>query len=90
MPTYSIRRVTGTISKEDLDGSAYRAIACSPYFPGLQWIRSYVDEKAGEINCIYEAQREEDIWEHSRRAGLPCDGVTLVRQIGPSDYPEIS
>ncbi len=90
MPTYSIRRVTGTLSKEDLDGSVYRAIACSLYFPGLQWIKSYVDDAAGEILCIYEANREEDVWEHARRAGIPCDAVSVVRTIGPSDYPEIT
>jgi hypothetical protein len=47
----------------------------------IRWIRSYVveepDHRLGTV-CIYEANDEESIREHARRAGIPGDDTFLV------------
>lgn len=86
MPTFMIRRVTGPTTSEDRDASAFRAISCAIYFPGLKWIESFVDEARGEIHCIYDATDEEQIREHARRSGLPCDEVRQVVTVDPGKY----
>jgi len=47
-----------------------------------RWITSYV---AGDkVYCVHEANDEDTIREHSRRAGFPVSGVTPVaNEFGP-------
>ena len=48
-----------------------------------RWITSYV---AGDkVFCVHEADNEDTIREHSRRAGFPVTGVTPVaNEFGPA------
>ena len=47
--------------------------------PDIQWVESYV---AGDKTfCVYLAQNEEIIHEHSRRSGFPANKVTEVRRM---------
>jgi hypothetical protein len=86
MPTYSIRRIVGNISRDDVDAAAIRSLWCLANFPQVRWIRSTWDEGRGEINCLYEAPNVEVIREHAVSANLPCDEVREVDIIDPDDY----
>ena len=86
MPLYSIRRQLGKISEDELDASAFRAIVCAFQFEGLKWHRSYWDQQAGEITCIYEAQTPGQLEEHSRVSRIPCDSIAEVRVVRPEPY----
>jgi cell division inhibitor SulA len=47
--------------------------------PDIQWVESYV---AGDKTfCVYLAQNEEIIREHSRRSGFPATRITEVRRM---------
>lgn len=86
MPLYRIRREVGPISKEDMDAAAFRAIVCAPQFPGLAWRRSYWDEGAGRIDCLYDAVNPAQLQEHARVARIPCDEVAEVTELLPDVY----
>jgi hypothetical protein len=57
----------------------------------VKWIRSYViEEEDGTLGtvCIYQAEDEDAILEHSQRADLPADEVlTVVNTIVMRDDP---
>jgi hypothetical protein len=86
MPLYRIRRDVGEISREDLDAASFRAIVCAPQFPGLKWVRSYWDQEAGRLDCIYDAVNPEQLEEHARVARIPCDDVREVTEMLPDTY----
>ena len=47
--------------------------------PDIQWVESYV---AGDKTfCVYLAQNEEIIREHSRKSGFPANKITDVRRM---------
>jgi hypothetical protein len=86
MPTFSIRRVVGDITRDEVDAAAIRSLWCLANFPEVHWIRSTWDAERGEINCLYEAPNVELIREHAVSAQLPCDEVREVDVIDPGDY----
>lgn len=86
MPIYSIRRDVGPISREELDAAAFRALICALEYDGLRWVRSFWDRRNGRLDCIYEAQDEAQIREHSLRANIPCDDVHEVLEVWPETY----
>ncbi|HEX5370834.1 MAG TPA: DUF4242 domain-containing protein [Dehalococcoidia bacterium] len=91
MALYLIRRSLGRATQEDLDGASIRALSCLYNYDGLRWLTSYWNEPSGQIYCIYEAQNEQQILEHSAQARLPCDEITLVQQVIPEEYaPQIA
>jgi len=47
--------------------------------PGIQWLHSYVT--GNKVYCVYLAPDEETIQEHARRAGLPANRVSAVRNL---------
>jgi hypothetical protein len=47
--------------------------------PEIQWLHSYVTED--KVYCVYLAPDEATVREHARRAGLPADRVSAVRQL---------
>lgn len=47
--------------------------------PQIQWLHSYVTED--KVYCIYLAPDEDSIREHARRAGLPADRISAVRNL---------
>lgn len=47
--------------------------------PRIQWVESYVaDDKTF---CVYLAENEELVHEHSRLSGFPADKITEVRMM---------
>ncbi|HTV45166.1 MAG TPA: DUF4242 domain-containing protein [Stellaceae bacterium] len=47
--------------------------------PDIQWVESYV---AGDKTfCVYLAQNEEIIHEHSRKSGFPANKITEIRKM---------
>jgi hypothetical protein len=55
-----------------------KSLEIAASMPGVAWIRSYVSEDQGKVFCEYEAPTIEDVYEHSRRAGIPVDRVSLI------------
>lgn len=86
MSIYRVRRDIGDISQDDLDAASFRAIVCAPQFPGLRWVRSYWDQEAGRLDCIYEAVDPTQLQEHARVARIPCDAVREVTEMLPDTY----
>jgi len=86
MPLYRIRRNVGSVSKEDVDASAFRAIVCAVQFPGLKWHRSYWNKEGGYLDCIYEARDTADLEAHARVSRIPCDEVQEVEELVPETY----
>ena len=55
--------------------------------PEVRWVRSYVSDAEGKIDCEYDAPSPEAIREHARRAGLPVDSISLVAlEISPAMF----
>jgi hypothetical protein len=86
MPLFHIRRDIGQISQEELDAAAVRAILCAPQFTGMKWQRSFLDRKAGRLDCYYEAASASDVRDHARVARIPCDDVWEVEEVLPQPY----
>ena len=86
MPLYSIKRVVGDVSQQEVDAAAYRAIICAYQFDDLKWHRSYWQADIGELTCLYEAQSPEQLQEHALQSRLPCDEVLEVKEIVPQAY----
>lgn len=70
--------VAGQVADDDMDGH-------------VKWIRSYIlDEEDGTLGtaCIYQAEDEDAIMEHAKRADLSADEVIpLVDTIITRDDP---
>lgn len=88
MPVFTIRRDVPGLTREDVDAASFRAISCAMEYPEMRWRESYWDAAAGMITCVYEARSSADIFEHARRARIPCDDVREVLPFGPGDYVE--
>jgi Nickel responsive protein SCO4226-like len=86
MPIFMIRRDLPGATQEDMDAAAFRAITCAFYFPGMKWHRSFWDQAAGVLHCVYEAKDADEIIAHSLRARIPCDDVRQVDAFGPEAY----
>jgi hypothetical protein len=70
----------GGMNREQLKGAAATSNAALAKLPGkVQWEHSYVvDDKTF---CIYLAESEGAVQEHSRLSGFPANKVTEVRTI---------
>jgi hypothetical protein len=86
MPRYVIRRDIPDATQEVVDAASMRAIWCLRDFPEVRWVRSYWDQSADRILCIYDAPNEEMLRQHSESSRLPCDEVLEVTQFGPETY----
>ncbi len=76
-------------SLEDVEAAGLRAAFCTYAFDGdVRWVRSYFDAAAGEIHCIYEARRPEQLRRHSELAHIPCDEVVEVTEIPAQRFYE--
>ena len=86
MPRYVIERdipEIGSAGREDLRGAAEKSngvlAAMKAEQKNIQWEHSYV---AGDKTfCIYLADNETLIHEHSERSGFPASVVTEVRRM---------
>ncbi len=86
MALYLIRRNLGHATQGDLDAASIRALSCLYNYEGLRWLTSYWNEATGQIYCVYEAQTEQQIIEHSAQSRIPCDEITPVEQVNPEEY----
>jgi len=83
MQTYVIMRRGAWDSEEELDEAAglSQQVADEDMDDRVRWIRSYVlSEEDGTLGtvCIYQAEDEEAIMEHAKRAELPADEIIPV------------
>ncbi len=83
MPMYVILRRSAWESEEELDAAAALSsqVADEDMDNRVRWIRSYVlSEEDGTLGtvCIYEAEDEESLLEHSQRAELPADEILPI------------
>ncbi|MGH7038876.1 MAG: DUF4242 domain-containing protein [Stellaceae bacterium] len=70
----------GSAERQALKEAAQRSNAVLHELgPDIQWVESYV---AGDKTfCVYLAQNEEIIREHSRRSGFPANKITEIRRM---------
>jgi hypothetical protein len=86
MPKYLIHRTVGALSDEQIRAAGDRSNDALAQMSGIRWIRSYYAADEGKIYCEYEALNLELLLEHARRAGLPFDGASLVRELDPTMF----
>lgn len=73
----------GELSEEELaEISATSNDAMASLGVPYRWVNSYV--VGDKVYCVHEADDEATIREHSRRAGFPCNSVSVVvNEFGP-------
>ncbi len=86
MGVFLIRRNLGQATQEDVDAASIRALSCVYNYEGLRWVTSYWNAARGIIYCLYEAQNEQQIIEHSAQSRIPCDEITPVQVVNPEEY----
>ncbi len=86
MAVYLVKRDLGQATQEDVDAAFIRALSCVSNYNDLRWVTSYWGERAGVVYCVYEAQSEQQIIDHSAQSRIPCDGITEVQVVNPQEY----
>jgi len=87
MPLFLIRRdIDDAASEEELESAGFRAFCFTFLYGNMRWVTSYWDAEARSFFCIYEADNEEQLREHARRARIPCDEIRQVNAVGPEKY----
>ncbi len=81
------RDVTGW-SDEEVEAAGIRAKICAPWYPNMEWVRSYFDREGARTVCFYRAESEGDIRTHALFSGIPCDTVVPVEEVLPSDLED--
>jgi len=89
MPEYVIEREVpgaGNLTEDEIREVSLRSLAVLKEMgSGIQWMHSYVTNE--KIYCVYFADDEETIREHSRRVGVPANRVSAVRRmLNPEKY----
>ncbi len=84
MPRYMITRTLPPLTPAQLE--AVRTTSSRVcHEMGITWVRSHITSDGKLSFCEYEAENEEAIREHARRAGLPVDEIRpLGVELGPS------
>jgi len=88
MPLYTIVRDVAGLSDGEIDAAGVRAVICAFEYPGLRWIRSYLDRDQQELLCLYQADTVAQIREHAERARIPAGEIREVEEIVP--HPHIA
>lgn len=86
MPKYLIHRTVGSLTDEEIRAAGYGSNDALAQMSGIRWIRSYYSAEEGKIYCEYEALNLELLLEHARRAGLPFDAASVVRELDPTMF----
>ena len=79
MKKYLIEREipgVGAFTPEQLKGAAATSNAALAQLPDVQWQESYVT--GDKTFCIYLAESEDAIREHSRLSGFPANKITQI------------
>ena len=87
MKKYLIEREIPGVNRlnlEELRGAAAKSNeALAQLAPKVQWVQSYVAD--GRTFCVYLAEDESAIHEHSRLSGFPANRITEIsRMIDPT------
>lgn len=69
----------GDMQPDQLGDAAKASNAALAKIEGIQWQHSYVT--GDKTFCIYLAESEEKIREHSRLSGFPANKITEVKKI---------
>jgi len=80
MKKYLIEREipgVGGFTAEQLKGAAATSNEALAKIPGVQWQESYVT--GDKTFCIYLAESEDLIREHSRLSGFPANKITEIK-----------
>lgn len=89
MPRFVIERnLPAGLGDADIDDAVRRAISANATLSGVRWIHSSLAVDHSKFFCEYEAPDEVTIREAARRAAIPCDLVTPVREVAPRDYTD--
>ena len=86
MPRYIIHRTVGQLAPEEIDAAGKASNDALAGMSGVRWIRSYYSAEEGKIYCEYEAINLELLFDHARRANIPIDGATVVRELEPAMF----
>ncbi len=86
MQKYLIHRTVGQLTESEIEASGARSVDALAGMSGIRWIRSYYSAEEGKIYCEYEALNLELLLEHARRADLPFDSASLVRELDPTMF----
>ena len=86
MPKYLIHRTVGQLSDDEIDAAGRGSTDALAGLPGVRWVRSYYSAEEGKIYCEYEALNLELLFEHARRADIPIDGASVVRELDPAMF----
>jgi hypothetical protein len=86
MPLYRIERDFSGMTPAERDGAGYRTAGCLLRFPGMKWLRSYLDPERLQFTCIYEAASPEELRQHATAARIPCGTITEVVEVLPDQF----
>jgi hypothetical protein len=83
MPKFVIEREipgAGSMTPEQLQAAARKSVeTLKELGPGIQWLHSYFTDN--KVYCVYLAEDEDVIREHSRKSGFPANRISRVRQL---------
>jgi hypothetical protein len=89
MPRYVIERaLPGGVTDGDVDDAVRRALRANEEVDGVRWLHSNLAVDRSKFFCEYEAPSADAVREAARRAGIPCDTVTEVREVNASMYAD--
>ncbi|WP_119068123.1 DUF4242 domain-containing protein [Rubrobacter indicoceani] len=86
MPKYILVRTVGEVSEKEIEAAAVRSLATLDEMTGVRWIRSYYSAEEGKLYCEYEAPSVDLVYEHARKAQLPLDHCSVVRELEPAMF----
>jgi len=79
MDRYVIERElpgAGKLSEQELHDISARSNEVLADMADIAWIESYVTDD--KLYCVYDSDSPDDIAEHARQGGFPCDRVSRV------------
>ncbi len=86
VPKYIIHRTVGQLSEEELAGAGALSNKALDSMPDVRWIRSYYSAEEGKVYCEYQAPSLNLLLEHAKRAQLPFDHATVVKELDPAMF----
>ncbi len=83
MPKYVIEREmpgVGQLSAEELIGASQNSCGVlTEMGPQIQWVQSYVTDD--KIYCVYIAQNEDQVRQHTQQTGFPANKISAVAAV---------
>lgn len=83
MPKYIIEREVPEVDNlegRDRQAAALKSVrALREIGTDIQWIHSYISNN--KTHCVYLADNEDLIYDHSKRSGFPANKITEVKWI---------